>query len=583
MRKGKNGMNVRLIGAGIVLVAIAVFLIAGGGEYLTAFTSGEGLRVTGITADRTISNDADIANAKFIVSTIFDGSGGAIWGTTVGEPFKDQSGKVIPTQYDISITAESVDEYANYIIRNQGIKIYKFHWEWVYRWEDSPPNTIYRSKHLLQQICIYQEDVGGKGKFGSKNVDFEGRIKAEAGGEIASATITNYDSSVTLRTGSGKYVGDASWGGSLVTGTGLPVEGNYAVILPSGSSKWTVLRVEDWGEYENQLTQSRALVQYLGDFPFERDADAIVNPLNAKAGWLLSLPNTQILSSGQTQVKVGGDDAIKVNLRDNNVIWSRQYVTFYIKASWVGAWVPVGMPKILSTDCEDIHSGEPSVLHITVMNVGSAPSTFRAALLSGCKFQQIGQSEISIGAGQTKTMDMRVSQGVNNLDQLETCTIKVYDANKGENYDTASVTCQLLKARECFDIGSYKGDTQTNCIAVCNQDGIWQEVHCCGDDEELDFDASKTQYDGWYCKAGNGNGGNGDDDCYVDCVADEDCGLGVTIPGMACRVKCYVGCWFYDKIIYFIGGTVLLVLLLIWKVFSKVSPHARAVNAAIRK
>jgi len=582
-RRGKKSSgDARLIGAGIVLVALAVFFLAGGGDYL-AFTGGEGLRVTGITADRTISNDADIANAKFIVNTIFDGSGGAIWGTTVGEQFKDQSGTVIPTQYDIKITADSVNEYAIYHVLNEGLLLRKYY-QTGYHWkpETAPPNTILTYESLVRVNYIYYEAEANKGVFNARSERFDVTINAEAGDEVASGTISTFDTSTTLRTGSGKYVGDAAWVGSLVTGTGLDSPSLYAVTSQSGSTRWKVIKASEWRSYENEYDRFFGVLRsWKADVitPSEGDISRELGYMNTQASTTLALPETQIMGIGQTQTKVDYKDAFKVSLHDNNIKWQNPQVVFYIKASWVGAWVPVGMPTIISTDCEDITSGLSSTLHIRVRNDGSVGSTFRGVILSPCKVQQVGQAEVYVPAGQIRTMDMRTSQGALNLKELATCTVKVYDANKAENYDTTTITCQLLKARECVDIGRYSGNTETDCISICNQDGMWEEVYCCGGGEELSFDASKTQYDGWYCEAGNGNG-NGDDECYADCVAEEECGLGITIPGMMCRVKCQIMCFLFNKIWYFVAGTVALVLLLVWKIFSKASPHVRAAKVA---
>lgn len=565
--KRKN-MNWVALAAVLLLIAAAVALFAH-----PLYVGGSGLRVTGITADRAISNDADIANAKFIVNTIFDGSGGAIWGTTTGTPFKDQSGTVIPTQYDIKITADSVNEYAIYHILNEGLLLKKYH-QTGYRWKPvtKPANTILTYESVLRVNYIYFEAVANKGVFNARSEEFDVAINAEAGGETASGTISTFATSATLRTASGKYIGDADWVGSLVTGTGLDDPSLYAVTSSKGSTRWKVIKGSEWRSYENEYDRFFGVLRsWKADVinPSEGDISRELGYMNTKASTTLALPETQIMGIGQTQGKVDYKDVFKVNLRDNNIKWQNPNVIFYVTASWVGAWVPVGEPTILSTDCEDITSGLSSILHIRVRNDGSVGSTFRGVILSPCKVQQVGQAEVYVPAGQIRTMDMRTSQGANNLKEIATCTVKVYDANKAEKYDTATITCQLLKARECIDIGRYTGSTETDCISICNQDGMWEEVHCCGGNEELSFDATKTQYDGWYCKAGNGNG-NGDDDCYENCVADADCGLGITAEGLMCRVKCEVVCWVRDKLIYFAIGGGLLVLLLIWKVFKRV-------------
>jgi len=70
------------------------------------------------------------------------------------------------------------------------------------------------------------------------------------------------------------------------------------------------------------------------------------------------------------------------------------------------------------------------------------------------------------------------------------------------------------------------------------------------------------------------------DDCYQNCVADAECGLGITVDGFFCRAGCQVKCWFYDNIWWFVGGTVLGVLLLLFMVFKRASPQMQVAKMA---
>jgi len=61
----------------------------------------------------------------------------------------------------------------------------------------------------------------------------------------------------------------------------------------------------------------------------------------------------------------------------------------------------------------------------------------------------------------------------------------------------ASFDFEVKKARECTP-GDYKGDLDTECIYWCNNEGSWELVKCCEDDERLGYDP-KFAYDGWEC------------------------------------------------------------------------------------
>ena len=142
-----------------------------------------------------------------------------------------------------------------------------------------------------------------------------------------------------------------------------------------------------------------------------------------------------------------------------------------------------------------------------------------------------------------------------------------------DRMSTPAMTLQCVYDEGCVEVEFLKECPSGYC---CLPGGEWKVQVCTGGLQccmELD-----DEYRG-VCKK-ECDGIPIEDVCYTDCVADADCGLGITIPGMMCRAKCYVGCWFTDHIWYFVGGTVALVLLLVWKVFAKVSPHVRMAKAA---
>jgi len=563
----------------IIILGVVILALALASYFDLLAIGGAGLRVNAITADRVISNDADIASAKFIIDTTFDGSGGAIWGTIGTTDFKDANRQAVATQYDLKITAESVNEYATYIIENEGKVIKKYRRTGTdYYPFSKPAGTVYTFGGFAARFYIIEESVGNKGFFSSKNVDFEGTINVESHGEKISGTISNYGADVTFRTSDGQYVGDCAWGGSSVTGIGVPEVSGFAVVLPDSSSRWQVTKEYEWRNYDNEKTRfNSAMSGWMAAAftPSFSEADAELNKINTAADDLLRI-DRQILTSGQSQIKVGTKDAIKVNLRDSNIIWSRPNVIFYVKASWVGAWIPVGKPQILGTDCDDVLSGKSSILHVRVRNDGSARATFRATIMDGtCKVRQTSIGELTFNPGETRVIDIRIDQGSYNLKELETCTVKVYDANKAENYDTASFTCQLLKAQECVDIGAYKGDTRTNCISVCNNEGFWEQVHCCEDDEELKVDASIEKWDGWHCEAKDEED---DKECFEACCEYH----GYTAFDYVGGLRCEAECLFYDYIWYFIAGGGLFILYLIFKIRKLFSPTQIAMRGVRR-
>lgn len=564
----------------ILSFLVVVLLIAGTFAFMyPLYIGGEGFTIRSITEDRVISNAADLQQANFIIDTVFDGSNNKIVGYLTEEQFK-QKGASVSISYPLELSAESVNEYAIYQIYNQKIPVASYartDWDyWPFR--DCPTNTEFEFKTAAKKVCVYRVDKGLKGNFYSKSVDFDVKVNAKSHGETATATLSNREATtVNLRTPSGEYIGTAKWTGSLQTGQGLPSEHNFAVILPSGSNYWKAIKVENWNTYMNTQSQFKAILQSWKAnllVPSLDDIDRELNTINIQADWLLSLSNTQIMNTGQTQTKIDGNDAIKVNLRENNLEWGRPNVVWYVKAYWLGAYIPVGEPRIISTTCDELYSGEFGYLKVKVKNIASVSASFDAAIIQPCDVIQEGGARLTIPAGGENTFEIRVSQGSANLDKSGQCQVKVYDTNNPDNYDTAYFNYRLKKAREC-DPGKYKGEA--NCIYHCSNAGVWELVKCCANDEQLSFDASKIQYDGWYCKAG-AVPTPVPDTCYEECCEYHQCGP----LDYFCALRCQISCWFYNNILYFIGVGALIVLWIIFKIFRKISPPVRAIEGAYR-
>ena len=130
-----------------------------------------------------------------------------------------------------------------------------------------------------------------------------------------------------------------------------------------------------------------------------------------------------------------------------------------------------------------------------------------------------------------------------------------------------------------YDVGCVETHFQKECPSgyCCIEGGEWK-VQNCLPEKECCIEDTTDPYSG-PCKDVCG-GKPPEDNCYTNCTVDEDCGLGITIPGMMCRVKCQIMCWLYAKLWYFVAGTALLLLFFGWKAFKRASPHARAAKVA---
>ena len=580
---------------GIALVVAMIFFMAGGGEYLTAITSGSwGLRVTGITADRTISNDADIANAKFIVNTVIDGSGGAVWGTTVGEPFRDNAGKVIPTNYDIKITADSLNEYAVYPIRNEGLLLRKYEVEIGSFLMTCPENTVYERSPMLARQCVYwvPDMSANKGILPSVSERFDVKITADRGDETASGTISSGSESVRLITPSGEYIGDAVWTGSLATGQQPDEPGIYTTISATGRDDvWKVIHARDWKAYDDEEQRFLTILRgWEGQIipPDAMKLRAEVESVNMKADETLALPQVNIMGIGQTQETVGYDDYVfKVKLSEALMRWYKPQVLFYIKADWVGAYVPVSQPEIVGTSFVEVQSGSVQTLDVRVKNIGGVTSTFIAIIVEPCIIKQEQFSrQATIAPGATATITIPVSTGTHNIDDVGRCQVEVYDSTVRTNNAFAYFDYHAKKAAECTNIGQYY-DEGNDCIGYCNLDGMREHVKCCAGDEDLNFKTGQGIHGGWICVKKSSPTPTPTptptpDDCYQNCIEINECGIGITGAGVMCLLQCKIVCFIYDNLIYLVIGGGGVVLWFGFKVFKRFSPHAQVARRAYR-
>lgn len=73
-----------------------------------------------------------------------------------------------------------------------------------------------------------------------------------------------------------------------------------------------------------------------------------------------------------------------------------------------------------------------------------------------------------------------------------------------------------------------------------------------------------------------------DESCYQNCIAENDCTVGITASGMMCQTQCKVICWIYEHLVYLLIGGGVIVLWFGFKTFKRVSPHARMVSMAYK-
>jgi hypothetical protein len=143
-----------------------------------------------------------------------------------------------------------------------------------------------------------------------------------------------------------------------------------------------------------------------------------------------------------------------------------------IKASTLGIYVPVSIPKIVSATSDCFTTGTNGNIIVKVQNQGTVSGSVVTSLTCTSGFSQQGTSTTTqIGAGQTATINLPIT-GVTNLAETKgICTITTQDRENPSNSDTKTVgTC--VKGIMICNIG----ETRCNGVnkEVCPSGTGWQ-------------------------------------------------------------------------------------------------------------
>lgn len=574
-RKRKNQRNKK---SKLPIIFILVIALIGAGYMTDMFTIGRGgFSVSSITTNpNIITEDTDLEQARFLVLASFTGAGQSIVGMIEEDDFKSMSG--YETDYPLTISAESVNEYLEYEIDNsfpQSINMYT-----ITDYEHSgecPPGTKYDIVDYMYacgfhfcHICIDEQPVAIKANFESPEMNFDVPIEVCVYSECDTKTIGNVDEddvtySADFYDDSGNWVTQVSWDGSLVTGKSKPNQDNYVAILRDDAPVWKSVNKDKYISYtQKQSAMHTTLEQYTIDPPIpvnRKLIEAAIDDPNSAAEILL-LDKDNI--GGYSNYNIIDDEKYRINMGDELGWrqWQNPLMTFKVKASWIGVVIPVGKPDITSISDVTVISGTPATLYVDVKNIGSGQGTFYPTLGSGCPLTLVDYTPVTLQPQSTATMQVKLSTGTVSQNECGQCDLKVYDINKPSNYDTASFDYCTEVAQKCSPVDSYK--PIGNCLYYCPLDGQshWEEnqMFCCELGKEVLTQGSDPEYDGWYCKA-TGTEPPDDKDCYVACVDEEQCGYLPSTNKFTCEVTCQIKCLILDNIWYVAAGVLGLFML----------------------
>ncbi len=565
MGRKKKSNKVRNIVLGIT-IPLVLILITFSTIFMTRQTGyPQGFTVLSISSSRVISSDTDLSDTWILVNLIANAGGQSLIGTVTPEQTSEFSNGKFETKYPIEISLSAVDETVDYPIINDGTPIYTYTTTTAesgnpFTTAVCPQGTTYEVGVLNNigrqtlKYCIKQTQVGIKGHFKNPNIKFKAIMKLEVNGKELTKEIGTADVPSSIEFMDGTVLrATAQWTGSLITGDSPPNQDNFVPILYFDDDKWRLISKDDWNKYNNYFDIAKSeLLRLQTEFvltdvtPEEKIKSVLQDTLNQ-----ISVMSRRDLSltSGAFYVSRNDQNNAKVRLILDRALTYPSFI-IKVKADWVGIKIPVGKPDITSIKCPISSSGEEGKIIIDVKNKGTTTSSIRFST-SGCEplQQKFSSESLQLGAGELQTITLELTGSNVNEEFTKVCKVRAYDFNRPSNYDEASVSCKVTKAKICVpDSQSIIG----KCIYKCNSAGTNQEeLKCC--DISIDYDSETKEYKcSTLDKCGNKicEVGETAENCPSDCTS--SCGSWIKkldgstlVPNLWCKLNQ----WILSKVI----------------------------------
>jgi len=521
----------------IILVVIAVIgsiLIGTGIVDISSLKLGEitgssGFTVNSISSTTIISNDADLANANFLISITANGGGQSVVGTIGKTEFK----KWLPSldvQYPLQISMGGITETLKYNIRNDGTPIIRYAYTKVMR-QDAWTGASCIGSHAYcivvkdikdyfglgndMVIVIDEVPVGVYGSFGNPTYAWSGKMTVTINNIPITQTIGSAESagSLDFKNSAGEQIVHAAWTGNLLTGQAVPNQNNFIPTYSYATPKWKVADKQYLTPYIAKRTEviaQLAVVQTKIDncykYPTTEDPycakprDDLLSAINVFNS------NEDILTSQDVVItdvsSTGGGEIIKTingGLNDGTVVETTDrriaspMLQLIVKADKLGVLIPVGKPEIVSIVSNTFSSGDSNgVAIVTVKNIGSGTGTFAATFTDSTgiftSISNVESGKVTLAPGETGTIAVYIGHGAVAISKTNMATMKVYDYNKPSNYATKTFSISMTSPKACTP-GTARVDGKI--VYTCNADGTGESItiDCTG--KALDYNSGK--------------------------------------------------------------------------------------------
>jgi len=416
-----------------------------------------------------VSNDPNLNGDAWLLTVVMDGNAQEAVGTIEANDMTGEGGS--HALHDLTIKTQFLENSCEYDInRNYDPSVYKYTiyskkglWAWsadAYRSECESKSNFWRvipaSSNLITYdvYCITRDQVGVPATIKTPIESFEAELVVSSQGDTYTAIIEN-KGETSVKAGRVMY---AKWHGGLSSGESCPniaSEGYIGMNGPDGN--WRLTKNIYYNSYRNydQSYVQPALdhildVLYADDVPSKESAETVVTrlqSLNKKADDALSSFGDQTSSGAEATVE-GSLYSGKISI-DLDRALTFPVISMYVKTSWLGIYIPVGKPKIISLSSNEFEEGSTGYITAQIKNVGTATGAFEVAVDCPNPFSlSTTTRKITLDSGADGKVTIPFTGTTNEVSEAK-CSVKAYDVNNPSIYDQSSVTVKVTCMNIC--------------------------------------------------------------------------------------------------------------------------------------
>lgn len=514
--------NILIAAIAFLVIASAVIFMSGEDETpqvktASVASSASQLTITGISPTQVISNDAELQTANMLITAVADGGGQSIVGELSATSATQKLTNLV-VQYPLRIEISNIKETLTYPVLNAG-GVDKYVWKYgegkyfstfqnmQYIKDNTPCISGYEWCFLVnyndgywgswyRTININKQRAGSYGtwQLNDPNIGWSGDATMTINGIPYTKTISNaVDSSAEFKTSSGEWIGNIRWIGSLITGQATPNQANFVPTYDGLAGKWRVAPRSYYNAHLNAQSEFDTTLLTYRSQGLKCNAgsttDGVCDVLetsmtnaNKKTSDLLAQDSqVSIYSEGSmTHSTSGTYSSGSVIETTPGMRIANPSFQILVKATRLGVYIPVGMPKIESISIPPFASGDGNgVATVRVKNTGSVIGTFDVTFNdpSGTFFQlNSGSSRASIAAGNYVDISVLISHGAS-VTVKDLITKRVLftakDINKPTNKDEQYADITMTEPKACVP---NKVTVEGSLVYKCKTDGTGKVI-----------------------------------------------------------------------------------------------------------